>query len=82
MAKAGFCVWCLISDDCYVGSRPVCCRVGDAMRRLYPKLHHWRATTFDRSAALQAYIYLAEAHNADDLERRIHQVERRHHFRH
>jgi len=57
-------------------------RRGDAMRRLFPKLHPWRATTFDRSSAVQAYTYLAAADTVDDLERRIHQIELRRHFRH
>lgn len=57
-------------------------RRGEAMRRLFPKLHYWRATTFDRSAALHAYSYLSEAASVDELERRIHQLERRRHFRH
>lgn len=57
-------------------------RRGEAMRHLYPKLRHWRATAFDRSAALHAYSYLSEANGIDELERRIHELERRRHFRH
>ncbi len=57
-------------------------RRGEAMRRLFPKLRAWRATTFARSAALNAYCYLAEATSVDELERRIDQLESRRHFRH
>lgn len=52
-----------------------------AMRRLFPKLHAWGR----RSALafmLQAYAYLAEATDVDDLERRIGHIERQQHFRH
>jgi hypothetical protein len=57
-------------------------RRGVAMRRLFPKLHDWRAGPGDRSAVLHAYMYLSEADSGEDLEQRIHHVAHRRHSRH
>jgi hypothetical protein len=50
---------------------------GQAMRRMFPKLFHWRAGRPERSIALQVHAYLAQATSTADLELRIGTAERR-----
>jgi hypothetical protein len=67
------------------GAAPVAAQVRDseidelrgaAMRRMFPKLHSWRATRRERRAALEAHAYLSAARSQADLEQRIRAVER------
>jgi hypothetical protein len=55
---------------------------GEAMRRLFPKLHTWWANRWEWGVALQVYAYLAEATTVEDLETRVRHIERQRHFRH
>jgi hypothetical protein len=48
---------------------------GGAMRRLYPKLHGWRAGPRETGAALRAYAFLCGAQTIEDLQARIGAVE-------
>jgi hypothetical protein len=53
---------------------------GAAMRRLFPKLHSWRASRRDQHAALKAHTYLSAARSRGELQQRIRAVEHRRHF--
>jgi hypothetical protein len=50
---------------------------GKAMRRMFPKLFHWRAGRPERSIALEVHAYLAQATSTADLELRIGTAEHR-----
>jgi hypothetical protein len=50
---------------------------GQAMRRMFPKLFHWRAGRPERSLALEVHAYLAQATSSADLDLRIGTAEHR-----
>jgi hypothetical protein len=55
-------------------------RRAQALRRLFPKLSSWFASTRDAMCISEINEYLAQASNVTDLEQRIRVIEQQRHF--
>jgi hypothetical protein len=55
-------------------------RRAQALRRLFPKLSSWFASTRDSICISEINEYLAQASNVTDLEQRIRLIEQQRHF--